>query len=77
MKNEFTYVELSDEQLELVVGGCHHHHHRHRSRQVGVAANFAGGSFLNQQNANATNQFARGWGFNTNTTWQTNFLQYP
>ncbi len=70
MKNEFTYVELSDEQLELVVGG-HHHHHRHRSRQVGVAANFAGGSFLNLQNANATNQV----GFiNINVTVQNNII---
>ena len=70
MKSEFTYVELSDEQLELVVGGCHHHH-RHRSRQVGVAANFAGGSFLNQQNANATNQV----GFiNINVTVQNNII---
>ena len=70
MKNEFTYVELSDEQLELVVGGCHHHH-RHRSRQVGVAANFGGSFVTNLQNANATNQV----GFiNINVTVQNNIL---
>ena len=65
MKHEFTYVELSDEQLELVVGGAG------GIRQVGVAANFAGGSFLNQQNANATNQV----GFiNINVTVQNNII---
>src|SRR5260370_35676208 len=53
MKHEFTYVELSDEQLELVVGGCHH---SRRSRQVGVAANFGGNNAFNLQNANVTNQ---------------------
>src|SRR5260370_41173042 len=57
MKHEFTYVELSDEQLELVVGGCHH---SRRSRQVGVAANFGGNNAFNLQNANATNQAAVG-----------------
>ena len=72
MKNEFTYVELSDEQLELVVGGCHHHHHhRHRSRQVGVAANVGGNNAFNLQNANATNQV----GFiNINVTVQNNIV---
>ena len=70
MKSEFTYVELSDEQLELVVGGCHHHH-RHRSRQVGVAANVGGNNAFNQQNANATNQV----GFiNINVTVQNNII---
>ena len=70
MKNEFTYVELSDEQLELVVGGCHHHH-RHRSRQVGVAENFGGNFSTNLQNANATNQV----GFiNINVTVQNNII---
>jgi hypothetical protein len=70
MKSEFTYVELSDEQLELVVGGCHHHH-RHRSRQVGVAANVGGNFSTNLQNANATNQV----GFiNINVTVQNNIL---
>jgi hypothetical protein len=69
MKHEFTYVELSDEQLELVVGGCHHH--RHRSRQVGVAANFGGNNAFNLQNANVTNQV----GFiNINLTVQNNIL---
>jgi hypothetical protein len=71
MKNEFTCVELSDEQLELVVGGCHHHHHRHRSRQTGVAANVGGNFAFNLQNANATNQV----GFiNINVTVQNNIL---
>ena len=70
MKHEFTYVELSDEQLELVVGGCHHHH-RHRSRQVGVAANFGGNNAFNLQNANVTNQV----GFiNINVTVQNNII---
>jgi hypothetical protein len=71
MKNEYTYVELSDEQLELVVGGCHHHHHRHRSRQVEVAANIGGNFAINLQNANATNQV----GFiNINVTVQNNII---
>ena len=71
MKNEFTYVELSDEQLELVVGGCHHHHHRHRSRQTGDAANVGGNFAFNLQNANATNQV----GFiNINLTVQNNIV---
>ena len=65
MKSEFTYVELSDEQLELVVGGTG------GIRQVGVAENF-GGSFANNlQNANATNQV----GFiNINVTVQNNII---
>ncbi len=68
MEHEFMYVELSDEQLELAVGGCHH---SRRFRQVGFAANFAGGSFLNLQNANATNQV----GFiNINVTVQNNII---
>jgi hypothetical protein len=54
MKNEFTYVELSDEQLELAVGGCCHH--SRRFRQTAIAANFGGNNAFNLQNANATNQ---------------------
>ena len=73
MKNEFTYVELSDEQLELAVGGGG----GTNVTQVAVAENFGGNNATNQQNANATNQFARGRGFNFNTTFQTNFLQFP
>ena len=73
MKHEYTYVELSDEQLELVVGGGG----GTNVTQIAAAENFGGNNATNQQNANATNQFARGKGFNTNTTWQTNFLQYP
>ena len=70
MEHEFTYVELSDEQLDLVVGGCHRHHH-HRLRQTAIAANFGGGFANNQQNANATNQV----GFiNINVTVQNNIL---
>ena len=76
MEQEFTYVELSDEQLELAVGGCHHRHHRHR--ETAIAASFANGSFFNLQNANfnlqnanATNQV----GFlNVNITVQNNIL---
>ena len=65
MKNEYTYVELSDEQLELVVGGAG------GIRQVGVAANFGGNHAFNLQNANATNQV----GFiNINVTVQNNIL---
>ncbi len=68
MKNEFTYVELSDEQLELVVGGCHH---SRRFRQTGVAANFGGNNAFNLQNANVTNQV----GFiNINVTVQNNII---
>ena len=68
MEHEFTYVELSDEQLELVVGGCHHHHHRrHRSGQVGVAENFGGNNAINLQNANFNLQ-------NANTTNQVGFI---
>ena len=72
MKHEFMYVELSDEQLELVVGGGG----GTNVTQIAAAENFGGNNATNQQNANATNQFARGKGFNTNTTWQTNFLQF-
>ena len=72
MKNEFTYVELSDEQLELAVGGG-----GPNVTQLAFAENFGGNNATNQQNANATNQVARRFGFNTNTTWQTNFIQYP
>jgi len=72
MKHEYTYVELSDEQLELVVGGGG----GTNVTQIAAAENFGGNNATNQQNANATNQFARGKGFNTNTTWQTNFLQF-
>jgi len=77
MEQEFTCVELSDEQLELVVGGCHHHR-RHWHKAIAAnfalgsfAANFANGSFFNQQNVNATNQV----GFiNINITVQNNIL---
>ena len=65
MEHEFTYVELSDEQLELVVGGCHHH--RHRRRETAIAANVANGSFFNLQNANFNLQ-------NANTTNQVGFI---
>jgi hypothetical protein len=74
MKNEFTYVELSDEQLELVVGGAGG---PTNATQTAIAANFGGSFATNQQNANATNQFARGRGFNFNETFQTNFLRFP
>ena len=66
MEHEFTYLELSDEQLDLVVGGCHHHHH-HRHRQTAIAANVANGSFFNLQNANFNLQ-------NTNVTNQVGFI---
>ena len=66
MKREFTYVELSDEQLELVVGGG-----GTDISQLGVAANVGGKNAINQQNANATNQV----GFlNINITLQNNIL---
>jgi hypothetical protein len=52
MKNEFTYVELSDEQLELVVGSGG----STNASQLGTAANFGGNKATNLQNANATNQ---------------------
>jgi hypothetical protein len=69
MKHEFTYVELSDEQLELVVGGAG----GTNISQVAAAANFGGSFATNQQNANATNQAAVGAGaFNFNATWQKN-----
>ena len=72
MKREFTYIELSDEQLELVVGGDG----GTRISQVAIAANFSANNFANQQNANATNQAAVGGGSNFNETWQTNFFQF-
>ena len=65
MEREFTYVELSDEQLELVVGGGT------GISQLGAAANVGGKNAINQQNANATNQV----GFiNINITVQNNIL---
>ncbi len=74
MEHEFTYVELSDAQLDLVVGGGG----GTSISQVAVAAN-VGGSFANNlQNANATNQAAVGSGaFNWNETWQNNSFQIP
>ncbi len=73
MKHEFTYVELSDEQLELVVGGGG----GTNISQSAFATNVGGSFATNQQNANATNQAAVGSGaFNTNTTWQMNWLQF-
>ena len=73
MKHEYTYVELSDEQLELVVGGAG----GTRISQLAIAANFSANNAFNQQNANATNQAAVGSGAsNFNETWQTNFLQF-
>ena len=75
MKNEFTYVELSDEQLELVVGGDGGTTFA-VIRQVAIAANIGGSFATNQQNANATNQAAVGRGAaNFNQTFQTNFLE--
>ena len=71
MEKEFTYVELSDEQLDLVVGGD-----GTNISQLAIAANFSKNNFANQQNANATNQAAVGGGSNSNTTWQDNFFQY-
>jgi hypothetical protein len=66
MKNEFTYVELSDEQLELVVGGA-----GISTQQLADAANIGGNFAKNLQNANATNQV----GFiNINLTVQNNIL---
>ncbi len=50
MEHEFTYVELSDAQLDLVVGGGT------STKQVAAAANSGGGFANNLQNANATNQ---------------------
>ena len=58
MKSEFTYVELSDQQLELVVGGDG----GTNISQVATAANFSKNNFVNQQNANATNQAGGGRG---------------
>ena len=71
MEKEFTYVELSDAQLELVVGGGG----GTSINQEAIAVNFSKGNFANQQNANATNQAAVGGGSNWNTTWQDNFFQ--
>ncbi len=74
MKHEFMYVELSDEQLELAVGGGG----GTSISQVAIAENVGGSFATNQQNANATNQAAVGSGaFNSNTTWQMNSIQYP
>ena len=74
MKHEFTYVELSDEQLELVVGGDG----GTTISQSAFATNVGGSSATNQQNANATNQAAVGSGAsNWNETWQNNFYQIP
>ena len=74
MKNEFTYVELSDDQLELVVGGDGGATAALIS-QVAVAANVGGSFATNQQNANATNQAAVGRGaLNFNTTFQRNLI---
>ena len=72
MKKEFTYVELSDAQLELVVGGGG----GTSISQVAIAANVSKNNFANKQNANATNQAAVGGGSNFNETWQTNFFQF-
>ena len=67
MEKEFTCVELSDAQLELVVGGDG----GTRIKQVAAAANFGGRFATNLQNANATNQV----GFiNINLTVQNNIL---
>ena len=70
MKHEFTCVELSDEQLELVVGGAS----PTNVTQIALAENVGGNNATNQQNANATNQFARRFGSNFNTTFQTNLI---
>jgi hypothetical protein len=72
MEKEFTYVELSDAQLELVVGGG-----GTEISQLAAAINSSRNSGVNQQNANATNQAAVGGGSNFNETWQTNFFQVP
>ena len=70
MKNEFTYVELSDEQLELVVGGDGGTTLA-AIKQTAIAANFGGSFATNLQNANATNQV----GFiNINVTFQNNII---
>ena len=67
MEHAFTYVELSDEQLDLVVGGSG----GTKISQVAIAANFSRNNAFNQQNANATNQV----GFiNINLTVQNNIL---
>ena len=70
MKNEFMYVELSDEQLELVVGGDGGTTLA-AIKQTAVAANFGGNNAFNLQNANVTNQV----GFiNINVTVQNNII---
>jgi hypothetical protein len=67
MEHAFTYVELSDEQLDLVVGGGG----GTSISQLAAAVNFSGSNGVNQQNANATNQV----GFiNINLTVQNNFI---
>ena len=71
MEKEFTCVELSDEQLDLVVGGGG----GTEISQLAAAINFSRNNGVNQQNANATNQAAVGGGSNWNTTWQDNFFQ--
>ncbi len=71
MEKEFTYVELSDAQLELVGGGGG----GTSISQLAAAMNFSGSNGVNQQNANATNQAAVGGGSNWNATWQDNFFQ--
>jgi len=77
MEREFTCVELSDAQLELVVGGDGGTTLA-VIKQEAVAANIGGSFATNQQNANATNQAAVGSGAsNFNATWQANFLSHP
>ena len=67
MEHAFTYVELSDAQLDLVVGGGG----GTGIKQLAAAANFGGNFANNLQNANATNQV----GFiNINVTVQNNIL---
>ena len=67
MEHAFTCVELSDEQLDLVVGGGG----GTSIKQLAAALNSSGNSGFNQQNANATNQV----GFiNINLTVQNNIL---
>ncbi len=67
MEHAFTCVELSDEQLDLVVGGGG----GISIKQLAAAMNFSGSNGVNQQNANATNQV----GFiNINLTVQNNIL---
>jgi hypothetical protein len=70
MENEFMYQELSDEQLELVVGGDGVSFSNFS--QVAVAANVAIANGIAQQNANATNQA----GANFNATAQANVIKF-